>query len=121
MSWIGIHSIFARANLVCPSKHLPARSAGILEAGSGERHMVGATAASALLNVHLGYDLIRTCARLQTGGNIRAFLALMLTFGKDVAPPTVLMKLRTQRDVTCWGREQSGDACDGFQHVYSCC
>ena len=40
------------------------------------------TQTSALLNVDLAYNLMKTYARLQAGGNMRTFLALMLTFGK---------------------------------------
>ena len=112
-SCLGVAStaLLARANLVCPSKHLPVRSASILEAGSGERHTVATAVASALLSAHLGYDLIKTYARLQTGGNIRAFLALMMTCDKGAASPMVLMKLRTEKDVTVV-RPQSGAACE---------
>ena len=44
-------------------------------------------------------DLIKTYARLQTGGIIRASLALMLTFGTGAATPTALMKLLTKEEV----------------------
>ena len=43
-------------------------------------------------------DLIKTYARLQAGGIIRAFLALMLTFGTGAATPTVLMRLPTKEE-----------------------
>ena len=80
--------------------------------------MAVAAAASALLNAHLGYDLIRTYARLQTGGNISAFLALMLTFGQGAAPSRVLMKLRTEKDVIVECRRVKLRV---MAHSYSCC
>ena len=57
------------------------------------------TQISALLNDYLAYNLMKTYARLQEGGNMRTFLALMLTFGKGATLTTVLMKLRTEKDV----------------------
>ena len=48
-------------------------------------------------------DLIETYARLQIGGDIRAFLALMLTFGNGAVTPMVFLKLRSERDGTITG------------------